>query len=153
MKKGIIAILLIVITVVICSCSKEGGNQNNILGHWVVVNLKGEYFDGSGTLLHSYEEEGNGSSIEFASDGSMIMVDHGETTKGTFTLQDNTLTLYLSNSEIVTWSIEQLTSSSLSLKMEIRDQHYFIYDEFGCAIAEADDGVFIKSLQLERSSK
>ena len=70
--------------------------------------------------------------------------------EGRYSLQEKTLTLYFSASETVTYSIEKLTKTSLSLKNETRDQHYYFLDENGVIIGEIDDAVFVKSLELEK---
>lgn len=72
--------------------------------------------------------------------------------EGRCSLQEKTLTLYFSASETVTYSIEKLTKTSLSLKNETRDQHYYFLDENGVIIGEIDDAVFVKRLELEKLS-
>lgn len=160
MKKSILALLLVTMTLIIGSCSKEDGNENNdnnqnnentIVGRWKDVNQINEWYDGNGTLLNSLEEGSNGTTIEFATNGSIKIVEHGETIEGTYTLQDNILTI--SHAETLTYSVEQLTNSTMSLKRELRNQHYIIVDENNIAIGEGDDGVYIEKTELERLSK
>ena len=72
--------------------------------------------------------------------------------EGRYSLQEKILTLCFSDSETVTYSIEKLTKTSLSLKNETRDQHYYFLDENGVIIGEIDDAVFVKRLELEKLS-
>lgn len=147
--------LLVVVAMLFFSCSKED-DKNTIIGRWKVVSMSEEWFDGSGTFLNSASEIGVGSTsfestIEFKSDGSMTIKEgqHGAE-EGRYSLQEKTLTLFFSDSETVTYSIEKLTKTSLSLKNETRDQHYYFLDENGVIIGEIDDAIFVKTLELEK---
>jgi len=155
-KQITIVFLLLVVAMLNCSCSKE--EKSTIIGRWKVVSVSKEWFDGSGTFLNSAGEIGVGSTsfestIEFKSDGSMTIEEgqHGAE-EGRYSLQEKILTLCFSDSETVTYSIEKLTKTSLSLKNETRDQHYYFLDENGVIIGEIDDAVFVKRLELEKLS-
>lgn len=155
LKLNLKAFMLVVLVVLVCSCSKEE-DKNTIIGRWKVVNMSKEWFDGSGTFLNTAGEIVVGSTsfestIEFKSDGSMTIKEgQHPAEEGRYSLQEKTLTLYFSASETVTYSIEKLTKTSLSLKNETRAQHYYFLDENGVIIGEIDDAVFVKSLELEK---
>ena len=147
MKQKVLALLLFAMTLVISSCSKEV-SDSHIVGCWKFTNYKYEFFDGNGALLNSYEGVIEGTTIEFSSNGSYKFRFPEENREGTYTFTGKSLSLLdLFSAERLSFSIEQLTESSMSWKNELRNQHY--YDN---AVGEGDDGVFIERWELEKLS-
>lgn len=127
-EKTLSLITIVMALFMLVSCSKETNNKNNIVGRWVLISHTSSFYDKNGVFLgpeHGFWSL-TGQVMEFTSSGSITAND---SFLGTYTIKDKTLTI-LEEGETIAFSIENLTSSELSFKREIRDVTYELRDEF-----------------------
>ena len=130
LKKTMSLITIVMALFMLVSCSKETNNKNKIVGRWVLTSQTSNFYDENGVFLgpeHGFWSlTGQGQVMEFTSSGSIMAND---SFIGTYTIQDETLTI-LEEGETIVFSIENLTSSELSFKIENRDLAYELRDEY-----------------------
>ena len=127
-EKTISLITIVMARFMLVSCSKEMNNKNKIVGRWVLTSHTSNFYNENGVFLgpeHGFWN-GTGQIMEFTSSGSITAND---SFIGTYTIQDETLTI-LEEGETIVFSIENLTSSELSFKRENRDMTYELRDEY-----------------------
>ena len=167
--RNLIVIIAIVMPLVFSnSCSKESNYKNRIIGRWVITSYSGYLYNEMGELLGSssstnsnhYNYYGSnyrlilgslinmGKIIEFTSDGRVLVNDEY---KGSFLINNNeTIIMYglKSNEEIYT--IEKLSSSSLSITKERRNVMYDLRDENNNELGTFYDGVAKESFGFDK---
>jgi len=118
-QKKITFLVFVMALLIISSCSKESSYQSKIVGRWGSNSYTVSAYDSDGVLLNSYVD--NTETIwEFTSDG-LIYLNHAYF--GTYTIQDDNLTLYI-NSVSVWASIIKLTNSVFSFSIEFKEWDY-----------------------------
>lgn len=110
------------------ACKKDSGksNEEKIVGKWTPEAVYFDYNVG-GVSQKDTSYAGEGDYIQFNSDKTVISVSEGEQSTGSWSIQDNKLTL-AETGEVVApiYEIQKLTDSELSLHLKQEDDSGYI---------------------------
>lgn len=132
--KHLIYLAIILLGVgILSSCTKEGGNQNSLVGTWKIVKV--ENFDKDGNSERVIPLNGNGNRLEFTE--SVFTLYSDNTPQGTAAYQYDKSSKRIVFGAGVCWLVQKFTAKELVL---IIDESVYQKGEWGWSVYYCEKG-------------